>query len=128
MAANDVGPDDEWDGAVEPMVRPYAMTRGRTAPAVPLEMVALVRTTSAGHVAIWEDGRLEPEARDIALLCSRIHSIAEIGALLHLPLVVVRVLVDDMSKDGLVSVHRPDQAERPNRELLQRVLNGLSRL
>ncbi|MFY1636154.1 DUF742 domain-containing protein [Solwaraspora sp. WMMB335] len=119
---------DGWDDEPEPLVRPYAMTNGRIAPAAPLVMLALVRTTSSGQQALWSKHPLEPEARDIAMLCCQIHSVAEISALLHLPLVVVQVLVDDLHRAGLVSIHQPQESDRPSRELLERVLNGLVRL
>ncbi|MCK9930019.1 DUF742 domain-containing protein [Frankia sp. Mgl5] len=121
------GLGDSWDES-EPLVRPYAVTRGRTAPAVPLELVALVATTDSGMAAIRRRGRLAPEEHDIAILCMRIHSIAEISARLKLPLMVVRVLIDDMARDGMVSVHRPENPDRPSPELLRRVLHGLTRL
>ncbi|MEX5634623.1 DUF742 domain-containing protein [Parafrankia sp. FMc2] len=120
-------PGESWDDA-EPMVRPYAVTRGRTTPAVPLELVALVATTDGGMAAIRRRGRLAPEEHDIAILCMRIHSIAEISARLKLPLMVVRVLIDDMARDGMVSVHRPEHPDRPSPELLRRVLHGLTTL
>ncbi|WP_238016517.1 DUF742 domain-containing protein [Dactylosporangium sp. AC04546] len=121
-------PDDAWDDLPEPLVRPYAVTAGRTGPAAPLMLLALVSTTVAGQRALWERYPLEPEARAIAVLCVQIHSIAEIGAHLHLPLVVVQVLVDDLQRAGIVSVHRPPDVERPGRDLLKKVLDGLVRL
>jgi hypothetical protein len=107
------------------LVRPYALTGGRTRPAhTHLELEALVTTTSLGQRA-----RLTVEQRGIAALCRDILSIAEISARLDLPLGVTRVLVGDMAQAGLVNVHRPAAGgDRPDLALLERVLYGLQTL
>jgi hypothetical protein len=72
-------------------VRPYAMTGGRTRPTHDaLEIETLVSTTSTVDLA----PKLTVEQRAIAVLCHDILSIAEVSAKLHLPLGVVRILVD----------------------------------
>lgn len=77
--------DEEWfDDDAGPVVRPYAVTGGRTRPAdASLELVALVSTTAHGS---WLAPRLDPEKQAIAALCREIQSIAEISARLGLPL------------------------------------------
>jgi DNA-binding IclR family transcriptional regulator len=66
------------------------------------------------------------ERRQIAELSHRVLSVAELAALLDLPLGVARVLVGDLADEGLVSVHRPVTAGvRPDPGLLERVLDGL---
>ncbi len=108
------------------VVRPYAITGGRTrADQDELEVEALVTTTSFG---ITSPG-LSFERRTIALLCRDVLSIAEISAKLKLPLGVVRLLVADMTDQGLVELHRPSQfGDRPDLALLERVLYGLRHL
>jgi Protein of unknown function (DUF742) len=108
------------------LVRPYALTGGRTRPAHDdLEMESLVSTTSLGETSL----SLSLERRSIALLCRDILSIAEISARLDLPLGVARVLVGDMAEEGLVTVHRPASvSDRPDLALLERVLYGLRTL
>jgi len=116
--------EDRQDSRQEPgrLVRPYAMTGGRTRPADDLELETLVSTTSLGETSLT----LSLERRSIALLCRDILSIAEISARLDLPLGVVRVLVGDMAEEGLVTVHRPASVgDRPDLALLERVLYGL---
>jgi hypothetical protein len=55
--------------------------------------------------------------------------VAEISALLRIPLGVVRVLISDMATEGLVRVHQPQlDAGKPDINLLERVLSGLRRL
>jgi Protein of unknown function (DUF742) len=107
------------------LVRPYALTGGRTRPTHgDLELETLVSTTAFG-----QSFPLRGERREIAALCRDLLSIAEVSARLDLPLGVVRVLVGDMADDALVSVHRPaNLQERADLALLERVLYGLRAL
>jgi hypothetical protein len=108
----------------ESIVRPYALTGGRTRPehAYPLE--ALVVTSLTGERF---DSNRSPEARAICELCAHSRSVAEIAAHLHVPYGVTRVLVGDLVDQGLVLVHG-QAAETPNADLLERVLSGLYQL
>ncbi|HZC99748.1 MAG TPA: DUF742 domain-containing protein [Actinomycetes bacterium] len=120
--------NEEPDRHESLLVRPYTVTRGRTrSHRVELEIEALVSTAPGTHPNVT----LNPEQRTIAALClRRFQSIAEISALLRLPLGVVRVLVGDMADQGLVQVYQPTHTadERPDIALLERVLDGLRRL
>src|SRR6266702_1165086 len=90
-----------------------------------LEIESLVSTTLLGELA----GRQTLERRSIALLCRQPQSVAELSALLSLPLGVVRVLVGDLADEGLVQVHGPaGPGQGPSRALLERVLDGLRRI
>ncbi|WP_335978325.1 MULTISPECIES: DUF742 domain-containing protein [Streptomycetaceae] len=106
-----------------PFVRPYAVTRGRTAARTDFALEALVGTTA--HA--WERGvRLFPEQQAICRLCVNLTSVAEISALLNIPLGVTRVLVGDLAEGGFVIVQQPGYAGgRPDVTLLERVLTGL---
>ena len=109
------------------LVRPYAMTGGRTRSAgaeIPLE--ALVIVTDEGRRA---EG-LAWEQRAIAELCASPLSVAEVSAHLKVPLGVARVLVGDMAAEGLVEMSGASGSEQaPNDlNLLERVLNGLRAL
>ena len=108
------------------VVRPYAITGGRTREDKDeLEVESLVTTTSLG---VTSPG-LGFEWRTIALLCRDVLSIAEVSAKLKLPLGVVRLLVSDMTDQGLVEVHRPARiGDRPDLALLERVLFGLRQI
>jgi hypothetical protein len=120
--------DEEWfDEDAGPVVRPYAVTGGRTRPTNrALELVALVTTTPHGRLVTPP---LDPEQRAISLLCQRVQSIVEISARLNLPIGVARVLVGDMLDAGLVIVHRPAQpTDRPSLALIEKVLDGLQAL
>jgi hypothetical protein len=72
---------------------------------------------------------LTPEYRAIMDLCRSWRSVAEISALLRLPLGVARVLIADMAYEGLLRLHqsRP-MDEQPDLRLLERVLSGLRKI
>ncbi len=70
-----------------------------------------------------------PEMPAIVEVCRRMRTIAEISALLKLPLGVVRVLVSDLADQGRIRVYGTGHGPgRPERALLERVLSGLRRL
>jgi hypothetical protein len=113
------------------VARPYTWTRGRTSPAFNLGVETLVSTTAHGHaMAVLAC----PEHQAVAALCGDPRSVAEVAALLSLPLGVARVLLADMADIGLVVVHRNPPGEegscagRPDMVLMERVLSGLRRL
>jgi hypothetical protein len=122
---------DEPTGA---LVRPYAVTRGRTRPKLDIAIEALVETTVRGRAANSRPGGGHgQEQQYISTLCDgRVQSLAEIAARMQLPLGVARVLVADMASDGLVAIYEPTSLEDDNdavgTELLERVLSGLRRL
>jgi len=104
------------------VVPAYALTGGRTrstGPDLPLE--SMVTSTPDG---MRELTALRFEAREIVLLCRRPQSIAEVAARVKVPLGVARVLVSDLTDDGLLALHRPE-GDRPDRAILERLLSGL---
>ena len=108
------------------LVRPYTVTGGRTQPRYKLALEALVTAT------VYEPRDLSvlaPECQAILQFCLDWRSVAEISAVLRLPLGVARILVADMSADGLVRIHQRDDSEgRPDLNLLERVLSGLRKI
>jgi hypothetical protein len=108
------------------LVRPYAMTRGRTKPRYQLEIEAMVATT---YYEARDLSPLTPECRAILELCRDWQSVAEISAVLRMPLGVARILIADMAADGLVRIHQLNHAQGgPDVKLLERVLSGLRKL
>ncbi|MFD9819323.1 DUF742 domain-containing protein [Streptomyces violascens] len=112
-------------------VRPYSLTGGRTR----FGHVLLVETFVAAIEAPPErkelggsTHRVMPEMLAIVEICRAMRTVAEISALLKMPLGVVRVLLSDLADQGRIRVygtgHGPGQ---PNRALLERVLSGLRR-
>lgn len=115
------------------LVRPYAVTRGRTRPRLEIALESLVETTVRGRAAVARDYGGSREQQYILALCDGpLQSLAEIAARMQLPLGVARVLVADMAADGLVAVYEPTSFEQNDdalgTELLERVLSGLRRL
>lgn len=86
-------PDPVWLGAdAGPLVRPYAVTRGRTRPGrTDIYMITMVLATSSDVPAL-----LGPEHVEILRHARRPVSVAEVSALTGLPLGVVKVLISDL--------------------------------
>jgi Protein of unknown function (DUF742) len=107
-------------------VRPYVITRGRTRSSRGLGVETLLRTVAYDpHVARG----LMPEENALYELCRRPQSVVELASKLELTLGMVRVVVDDLSRKGLVQI-LPDGSGRTNAEhleLLRRVRDGLVR-
>lgn len=108
-------------------VRPYAWTRGRTRPAYDLKIETLLSTTDQGRDPAQVT---QYEHRMIADLCAEPKSVAEVAALLRLPLGVARVLLGDMAAHGSIVVHETASStgDAPDLALMERVLSGLRRL
>ncbi|WP_030560570.1 DUF742 domain-containing protein [Streptomyces aureocirculatus] len=120
-----------FDDDAGPVVRPYAMTRGRTTSANQhrLDLIAVVIAESRAEET-EADQTLSPEHVDIVGLCRDTpQSVAELAAELDLPIGVVRVLIGDLVDDRLVHVTRPvPPAELPDESILRDVINGLRAL
>jgi hypothetical protein len=116
-----------WDTSKETydLVRPYSLTEGRTAACVDLAIETLISATGR-----LPDPVARPEHRTILRLCATPHSVAELAALLSMPLAVARVLLGDLAAAGSVAVHRTTGSAdaAPDVALMQRVLTGLQRL
>ncbi|MFI8188732.1 DUF742 domain-containing protein [Streptomyces sp. NPDC085946] len=131
MSADGQGRSHWFDDEAGPVVRPYAMTRGRTTSAGQhrLDLIAVVVTEP--HADDPEaDPTLAPEHVDIVELCRDTpQSVAELAAELDLPIGVVRVLVGDLVDAEWVHVNRPvPPAELPDESILRDVINGLRAL
>ncbi|MFE9439223.1 DUF742 domain-containing protein [Streptomyces sp. NPDC006602] len=120
-------------------VRPYSLTGGRTRFGHVLLVETFVATTAEIEAAEERkeltngslNTRVMPEMRAIVELCRRMRTVAEIAALLKMPLGVVRVLLSDLADQGKIRVYGTGTGHgtgRPDRALLERVLSGLRRL
>jgi hypothetical protein len=124
------GSESEWlDEEAGPVVRPYALTRGRTRPPT-REGFDLIAIIAAAATASFAPPGAGPEHLAILELCVRPHSVAEISAKLRLPLGVVRVLLGDLLDHGLIVVRKPavTNHQTPNEHVLKEVLHGLKAL
>lgn len=117
--------EPEEDAPTARVVRPYTLTGGRTAPTVELPFEATLR---------WVDGAIaapldENLARILEVCDTR--SVAEVSALVSMPIGVVRVLLGDLVAQGRVRVQATitaDSSQDERRDLIERTLRGLRTL
>lgn len=120
--------EEAWyDEDAGPVVRPYAMTGGRTRPVRGgLDLISLVVARPAPPGAAPPTS---PEQRRILAWCQRPLSVAEIAAGMNLPVGTVRVLIGDLLQAGLVETQEPPLlGDLPSESLLEAVLAGLRSL
>jgi hypothetical protein len=117
-----------WAGA---LVRPYAHTGGRTRSRQNLALEALVSTSGQPGNTIIDEALSTHHLRMIVDMCLRPRSVAEVAALLSVPLGVARVLLGDLATAGVVVVHPTAGSTgdgAPDVDFMRRVLVGLRRL
>ncbi|MFH5209332.1 DUF742 domain-containing protein [Antrihabitans spumae] len=107
------------------LARPYTLTGGRTRSSIDLPLEAALETTAEASSHQWAPGDLRA---DIVELCKRSPSVAEVSALLSIPIGVARVLLGDLVMSSHLRVHatlteRSTVSER--RILIERTLGGL---
>lgn len=110
------------------LVRPFALTRGRTKPVADIAIEAILVTTARGRQEAPYAGR---HKQTIADLCAaQPQSLAEIAAHLGFPLGVAKVLVADMTSESMLTLHNPagEQTHDERMHMLERVLDGLRKL
>jgi hypothetical protein len=119
---------DRWfDRDAGPVVRPYAVTRGRTLPSggALLGLIDIV----VGTGERTSDGfRPGPEHRRIMSLCRRPIPVVDLTSEMDLPVGVVRVLLGDLTEAGIVRIIPAQQEPEPDQRLLRMVLDGLESL
>jgi hypothetical protein len=119
------GRESWYDDEAGPLVRPYAVTRGRTRSRHDLNMITLVVTNA------HEGTAMEPEYTDIMRICKIPQSIAEISAKVGLPLAVIKILIADLIEGGFLIFRSPPStinSEPPDMSILQAVLDGIRKL
>jgi DNA-directed RNA polymerase specialized sigma24 family protein len=119
--------DEDGDDAYG--VRPYAVTGGRTrSSSTELPLEALVQGLGAAAV-----GQTPEKRRILELTATQYLSVAELSALIHLPVGVVRILVSDLVDEQQVRVHgltssSSNYTPATTLSVLESVLNGISSL
>lgn len=109
------------DGDAARPVRPYTVTRGRTSPSMPLDLMTMIIATGSSP-----RGRLDPDHEHALSLCRQPATVAEVAGRLRLPVMVAKVLLSDLADCGAVHAARPlTAAEATDRALLERILVGL---
>jgi Protein of unknown function (DUF742) len=116
---------DSSDGETGRLIRPYAITGGRTTvdgSQLSLETQIQSSARASAHLGAyrWEAARLVELVRvPMALV--------EVAARLQIPVGVARVIVADLCTDGAVIVHVPQKTESFT-SLLEKVLDGVRSL
>ena len=120
---------ERWlDRDAGPLVRPYAMTRGRTRPrGESFELIAVVAATGAPS---GDRLRYSPEHLRILRRCEELVPVVDLAADFRLPVGVVRVLLGDLRDEGLITVvtAAAPVGIRPGAGVLREVLSGLRAL
>jgi hypothetical protein len=122
------GHGERWlDREAGPVVRPYALTRGRTLPGGD-ESFGLIDVVVA--VSERPSGRFRPgpEHWRILSLCRRPIPVVDLTSEIELPIGVVRVLLGDLTSDGMVRVLSAQEPPSADQRLLRMVLDGLESL
>ena len=110
------------------LVRPYALTSGRTESVVDLPIEATFEVLPSGRTASWPEGDLSGQILD---LCAAKESVAEVSAKMHIPLGVARVLLGDLVTAGHLKTRTTiseNTTSDERRELIERTLSGLRAL
>jgi hypothetical protein len=117
------------DDAAGLLVRPYAVSDGRTRPTAHFDLMTMVAATASTSSNV--DKELGPEHAQVLVICQQPVAVAEIAARLRWPAVVVKVLLSDLMESGSITIRSADatlwSADR-NIDVLEAVLDGLSRL
>jgi Protein of unknown function (DUF742) len=117
---------DPWgrysDEPTARIVRPYTITAGRTRSSVDLPMEATLRLEPPSVDHEWDGVQAQ-----IMEVCDT-RSVAEVSALVAMPIGVVRVLLGDLVEQGFLRVQATlnDSSSRDERlDLIERTLRGL---
>lgn len=128
--------EDPGEDGAGSMVRPYTITRGRTAPERDdLTLITVLTTLDDPRDergVPLRPGKLQPEHRRILERCRRSAAVAEIAAGLDLPVSVTKILLADLVGQGLLAARAPLTvawaAGGADPSLLAAVREGLRRL
>jgi hypothetical protein len=112
-------PDDETGR----LIRPYAITGGRTGAESVLELETLIQASPRADELI---GSYRWEAVDLINLVRSPMALVEIAARLSVPIGVAKVLVTDLIADGALQAQVA--TEKNYASLLERVLDGVRNL
>jgi Protein of unknown function (DUF742) len=119
----DDGPD--WESVA--VVRPYAVTQGRTAPTSNAR-IGLIDTVAATGGWPRPPFRPGPEQRQILELCRSPKPVVDVASETGLPVGVVRVLLGDLIDEGMLHVVPAQRRPYTDQRLLRMVLDGLHSL
>ena len=120
------GHGERWfDRDAGPVVRPYAVTKGRTQSGTVFGLIDVVVATGRRPSEYFRPG---PEHRRILGLCQRPVPVADVTSAVDLPLGVVRVLLGDLADEGMLRTVTASRMPGQDHRLLKMVLDGLESL
>jgi hypothetical protein len=116
--------DGTWlDDQAGRLVRPYAVSNGRTRPSAQLDLLTFVMATGTRPKTY-----LGPDYDQVLDLCGGPISVAEVAAHMRLPAVITKVLLSDLVQHHALTTRAPravEAASPTDRTVLEAVLNGL---
>ena len=122
-------PRDRWlDREAGPVVRPYAVTKGRTMPASDSYIGMIDIVLAEPQPQVPADARPNSEHRRLLKRCHQPITVVDLASDAHLPVGVVRVLLSDLAKWGAVRVVQSPRGRVTDERLLRDVLDGLQAL
>jgi hypothetical protein len=127
MTSHD-GYGERWlDQEAGPVVRPYAVTQGRTLPGggASFGLIDVVVATGERPPVHFRPG---PEHRRILGVCRHPTPVVDLTSEIDLPLGVVRVLLGDLMSEGMLRVVSAQRQPVSDQRLLRMVLDGLESL
>ncbi|MGW3117119.1 DUF742 domain-containing protein [Streptomyces sp. NPDC001107] len=110
------------------LVRLFALTGGRTRPSR-ADFTLITTVTAVDPPPTWAT-RPQPEHQRILRRCAEPVAVAELAALLDLPVSVVVIMLCDLLESGRITARPPHpvSCKPEDLDLLQKVRDGLGRL
>ena len=122
-------PRDRWVGReAGPVVRPYAVTKGRTMPAADAYVGLIDMVIAEDRPQLPAGARLNSEHRRLLGMCRHPGTVVDLASDAALPVGVVRVLLSDLAAWGAIRVVRTPRGRVTDERLLKDVLDGLQAL
>jgi Protein of unknown function (DUF742) len=119
--------ESRWlDREAGPVVRPYALTRGRTQPHG--TEPGVISQVAMARPVVTDARGLGPEHRRLLHLCRVPRTVADLASETDLPLGVVRVLLGDLRERGLVALAESAGQRSSAETVLRSLLDGLRAL
>jgi Protein of unknown function (DUF742) len=119
-----VGDDVDEGDLTGRLIRPYAITGGRTGAETDISLEAQIQASTRADDLV---GSYRWEAKRLIELVQAPMALIEVAARLEIPIGVARVLVADLVADGAVVLHVPEKTQS-FASLLERVLDGVRNL
>ena len=118
--------EGRYNEATGRLVRPYALTGGRTSSThAQLDLATQIVVARTDY----DRTDLEPEHEEIVALCRRPLAVAEIASRMNIPLFVAKVLLGDLIDRGALEAGRRIQdSPPPDLRLMEQILDRLQAL